>query len=68
MSLQETQKKAKYTAACKAQGWNFVPAAFDTWGGMGPGAKSLLGKLLKRAVAGTPWTCVRPEHMSCVST
>ena len=53
VTLQEAQKKTKYTAACKAQGWEFIPAAFDTWGGMGSGAKSVLSKLLKRAVAGT---------------
>ena len=52
VSLQEKKKVLKYGAACKAEGWNFIPAAFDTWGGMGPGAKELLRKLLQRAVCG----------------
>lgn len=54
VALKESQKKSKYSDACKAQGWGFVPAAFDTWGGMGPGAKGVVSKLLRRAVAGAP--------------
>ena len=54
VSTQETQKRTKYAEPCRAQGWNFTPAAFDTWGGMGSGAKGILTKLLKRAVASTP--------------
>ena len=45
----EHQKEVKYAEACKKEGWAFCPAAFDTWGGVGPKAKDLLHKLLKRA-------------------
>ena len=46
----ETGKVNKYREACDLEGWAFVPAAFDTWGG--PKAKTVLAKLLQRAVAG----------------
>ena len=52
VTLQEKKKVAKYAEPCKVEGWNFIPAAFDTWGGMGPGAKELLRKMLQRAVCG----------------
>ena len=50
----ERRKVAKYKEACKLEGWEFSGAAFDTWGGAGPGAKQVLFKLLKRAVGGVP--------------
>ena len=50
----EGKKVAKYSAACALEGWLFHPAAFDTWGGVGPQAKELLWKILPRAVGGVP--------------
>ena len=50
----EKRKVAKYKEACAQEGWEFSGAAFDTWGGVGPGAKQVLFKLLKRAVGGVP--------------
>ena len=52
VSQQEKRKVQKYKDACNVEGWGFIPAAFDTWGGMGPGAKDLLWKLLRRSVGG----------------
>ena len=48
----EKRKTSKYAKACEAEGWGFIGAAFDAWGGAGPGAKALLYKLLRRAVGG----------------
>ena len=48
----EARKTAKYASVCSAEGWGFCPAAFDTWGGVGPKAKDVLAKLLLRAVGG----------------
>ena len=50
----ETRKTNKYRAACEQQGWAFVPAAFDSWGGVGPKAKDLLAKLLARSTGAVP--------------
>ena len=58
-SLQEKRKSQKYREACSAEGWTFIPAAFEKWEGMGLGAKDVLWKLLKRAVGG-----VSPELRS----
>ena len=52
VALQEKRKVTKYKEACRVEGWGFIGAAFDTWGGMGPGAKTLLWKMLRRAVGG----------------
>ena len=54
LSTVEKKKMAKYGEACRLEGWDFTGAAFDTWGGVGPGAKQLLFKLLRRAVGGVP--------------
>ena len=54
LAMVEKRKLAKYKEACALEGWDFVGAAFDTWGGVGPGAKQILFKLLKRAVGGVP--------------
>ena len=54
LAMVEKRKVTKYKDACTLEGWDFTGAAFDTWGGVGPGAKQVLFKLLKRAVGGVP--------------
>ena len=54
LSSVEKKKVAKYSKACQLEGWEFTGAAFDTWGGVGPGARQVLFKLLRRAVGGVP--------------
>ena len=46
----ESQKREKFSQCCSREGWAFVPAALDTWGGVGPACKDLIAKLLSRAV------------------
>ena len=50
----ESRKVTNNESACKKEGWAFIPAAFDTWGGMGPKAKDVFHRLLARSVASTP--------------
>ena len=50
----EKAKESKYKAVCQSEGWSFSPAAFDTWGGLGPQAKDLLHKLIARATGTLP--------------
>ena len=47
----EQAKVLRYGEACKAAGWAFQPAAFGSWGGMGPDAARLVHRITKR-VAG----------------
>ena len=42
VALKEKRKVAKNKEACRAEGCVFILAAFDTWGGMGPGEIDLL--------------------------
>ena len=44
-------KTTRYQAACQAAGWAFQPAAFGSWGGLGPEAARLIHRITKR-VAG----------------
>ena len=48
----ELLKTGKYEAACLLEGWGFLPMAFSTWATPGPGAFSLLSRILRRAAAG----------------
>ena len=70
LAMVERRKVTKYKEACTQEGWDFMGAAFDTWGGAGPGAKQVLFKLLKRAVGGVPLE-LRPlrtqEHKQLLS-
>ena len=54
LKSKEAEKDNKYRQACAQEGWAFSPAAFDTWGGLGPKAKDFLYRLLKRSVGGVP--------------
>ena len=54
LKAKEAEKVTKYHQACALEGWAFSPAAFDSWGGVGPKAKDLLYRLLRRAVGGVP--------------
>ena len=54
LKAKEAEKVSKYQTACAREGWAFTPAAFDTWGGMGPKAKDLLYRMLRRAVGAAP--------------
>ena len=47
----ESAKVTKQGQQCCNAGWAFHPAAFSPWGGMGPGAKSLVFEISKRACA-----------------
>ena len=47
----EAAKVARYQAPCRHHGWAFQPAAFGSWGGLGPEAPRLLHRVTKR-VAG----------------
>ena len=42
-------KKLKYMAACKDQGYRFVPAAFDMWGGRCSELDGFIASALKTA-------------------
>ena len=48
----ELAKVDKYEAACRLEGWGFLPMAFSTWGTAGPGAFTLLTRILRRSEAG----------------
>ena len=48
----ELAKVEKYEAACRLEGWGFLPMAFSTWGTAGPSAFTLLTRILRRAAAG----------------
>ena len=50
----EKAKEAKYKEVCQKEGWSFCPAAFDTWGGVGPQAKDVIHKLITRATGTLP--------------
>ena len=66
----EGKKVAKYATVCEAEGWGFCPAAFDTWGGVGPQAKTILAKLLARSVCQAPaelQAARRAEHRQHLS-
>ena len=45
----EKEKNDKHKAECDAQGWDFAPFVLDTYGGFGPAAKSVFGRLVKLA-------------------
>ena len=47
----ENLKRSRYLGPCQEAGWAFQPAAFGTWGGVGPDAARLLHRITKR-VAG----------------
>ena len=47
----EGAKRTRYQRPCEDAGWAFQPAAFGTWGGLGPEAARLLHRVSKR-VAG----------------
>ena len=49
--MAESEKIKKEGELCKIAGWGFLPAAYNPWGGQGPGAKHLLWEILKRATA-----------------
>ena len=49
LKRREDTKEAKYSSACEAEGWGFIPMAFGTWGGLGPSCAKLLHRLVKRA-------------------
>ena len=47
----ESAKINRYQEPCRAAGWAFQPAAFGSWGGLGPEAARLVHRITKR-VAG----------------
>ena len=53
----EEQKHAKYDRPCRMSGWSFAAMAFGTWGGEGPEAAKVMGRIIKRACA-----AVEPEE------
>ena len=48
----EREKEGVGGARCSARGWGFVAAAFSTWGMAGPGARYVLGEIIKHATNG----------------
>ena len=40
-------KEAEGGRRCARAGWDYIGAAFSTWGGAGPSGKKLLNKILK---------------------
>ena len=60
----EELKNDKYEAACRLEGWGFLPMAFSTWATPGPGAFGLLSRILRRAAAGPPGSriCATPSR------
>ena len=48
----EAEKAAQGEARCAKQGWGYIGAAFSTWGGLGPGAKSIFNRILRIASNG----------------
>ena len=47
----EAAKRNRYLSPCEAAGWAFQPAAFGTWGGLGPEAARLLHRVSKRVAS-----------------
>ena len=51
LAQEEHGKTSRQGPQCGAAAWGFHPAAYNPWGGQGPGAKSLLFTVTKRACA-----------------
>jgi len=49
LARKETAKRDKYVDPCSNAGWAFLPAAFGTWGGLGPEAAKLVALVCRRA-------------------
>ena len=49
LKRKEHAKQLKYSIPCADAGWEFLPMAFGTWGGLGPSCAKLLHRLVKRA-------------------
>ena len=48
----EATKEGSGGVRCANRGWGFVASAFSTWGMAGPGARFILGEVIKRATNG----------------